>query len=412
MNVEAEVDQLLASWDERLKRVDDNLIALESEPTYELLAGVRGAKTALDGVTRHRVEPALAALGELFEHRARLTEVVTRAKEIRASLNFWDRDQKLVAIRELLDGPSIKLTGSPKPLAQRSLLDASGNDVVIVPDRLLEWMSNAYLAARDVVTAVSVAWAKLEPVIEGAEGELATLKTIAEDVGVAGEVAPELAWLLGELDRVRARISKDPLGVSAGIDSGLTPRLSALRHHVHELKAKKNRVTTGLRDAAVKERQADEAHQAALEALARAKREVTGVDIPPASDAMLLLGLAPWREKLEKTATAGRFGSADVGLARWNETVHTYLAHDRAVVERVEAALRERTELGGRLSARRAQLDALTAASVVAPTGLVERGLAIEALLRIRPTDLAHVALALQHYETEVVALAARARRG
>jgi hypothetical protein len=66
MTGQEQVDGLLAFWDERLKRVDENLIALESEPTYQVLAGAGVQKAELSGVTRERVVPAPAALGELF----------------------------------------------------------------------------------------------------------------------------------------------------------------------------------------------------------------------------------------------------------------------------------------------------------------------------------------------------------
>jgi hypothetical protein len=412
MSAEAEVDELLASWDERLKRIDENLIALESEPTYEILAGSRGQKAALDGVTRQRVEPALAALGELFEHRERLTEIVDRAKEIRARVSFWDRDQKLVEIKELLYGPSIKLASPPKPLAQRNLLDPLGNHVAVVPDRLLEAMAEVYLAARDAVTAVSRAWAKLEPVLEGVEGELASLQGMARDVGLTAEVAPELEWLARELARVRALVSKDPLGVSGGVDAALLPRLAELRRRLHELNSTKRRVEQGLRDAVAAERRALDGHRLAREAIARAGREFVGLALPASADDARLAGLVPWRERISETAKAGRFGPADVGLTRWTEALRGFVAQDEAVVTKVDAAIRERAELGGRLSARRAQLEALAARGAGTPAALVEHARRIEEILRARPTALGEAASSLLAYEAEVVALAARARRG
>src|SRR5258706_9555766 len=80
---DAAIDALLAAWDERLRRADENLLALEAEPTYQMLAGPGDLHATLEGTTRTRVEPALGALTELFEHRARLTEVLDRAKAIR-----------------------------------------------------------------------------------------------------------------------------------------------------------------------------------------------------------------------------------------------------------------------------------------------------------------------------------------
>ena len=79
-----QIDLLLAAWDERLRRMDENLVALESEAIYQMLAGKAGKRAALEGVTRERVDPALDAVTELFENRERLTAVVAKAKEVRA----------------------------------------------------------------------------------------------------------------------------------------------------------------------------------------------------------------------------------------------------------------------------------------------------------------------------------------
>jgi hypothetical protein len=136
------------------------------------------------------------------------------------------------------------------------------------------------------------------------------------------------------------------------------------------------------------------------------------MSFPALSDDASVLGLAPWRRKIEETARSGRYGPADVGLARWSETAQGFLAQDREVVGKIDAVLHERIELGGRLSARRAQLQAIVSAGAVASPDLALRGKEIEALLRARPTDLTRVVGAMKLFEIEVVALAARAQRG
>ncbi len=111
MSVEA-VDRALQEWEERLRRVDESLLALEGEPTYEMLAPRAAPRAPLEGETKQRVAPALDALTDLFEHRGRLTEVLERAKELRASMSgmaFWGSDEKEREIQALLYGPSIEL---------------------------------------------------------------------------------------------------------------------------------------------------------------------------------------------------------------------------------------------------------------------------------------------------------------
>ena len=46
-----QIDLLLAAWDERLRRMSENLVALESEAIYQILAGKAGKRPALAGVT-------------------------------------------------------------------------------------------------------------------------------------------------------------------------------------------------------------------------------------------------------------------------------------------------------------------------------------------------------------------------
>ena len=411
MTSEAEVDQLIASWDVRLARVDENLIALEGEPTYQILSGRGGQKVTLEGITRQKVLPALEALGQLFEQRQRLTEVVDRAKAVRASVGFWDKEQKLLEIRELLYGPSIKMSAAPTPLSRRNLLDPAPTDVGVIPEQLLFAMSNAFQVARDAVAEVSQAWRQLDPFLEGVEREIASLKAAAKELGDAS-AAPDVEWLAAELARVRGFVATDPLGVQGGAEAALTPRVEQLRHRLTEQRAARGRVSAGLEEAAAFERECVAIHASARAARARAREELSGAALPAGADEALVLGLSAWREKIAATALAGRAGPAEIGLKRWMETARSYRALDEAVLGAFQALLGQRTELAGRLSARRAQLDALVARGIAAPKDLVARGSAAEALLRARPTSLEAASRAVDAYAAEVVALANRARRG
>ena len=50
-----QIDLLLAAWDERLRRMDENLVALESEAIYQILAGKAGKRPQLEGLTKDKV---------------------------------------------------------------------------------------------------------------------------------------------------------------------------------------------------------------------------------------------------------------------------------------------------------------------------------------------------------------------
>jgi hypothetical protein len=57
-----EVDQALAEWQSRLRRIDRNLVALQLDPVHTRLE--QSGEAGLEGVTRERVLPALTAMQE------------------------------------------------------------------------------------------------------------------------------------------------------------------------------------------------------------------------------------------------------------------------------------------------------------------------------------------------------------
>lgn len=410
------VDQRLAAWAERLLRMDDNLLALEAEPTFQMLSGTAGKRAPLDGITAARVTPALDALAELFEHRQRLTDVLDRAKEIRASVSalaFWERNDKLAEIDRLLDGASVKMSARPTPLSQRGLLDPAAHDVAFVPEALLEAMVRAFDLARDAVTAVARAWKTLEPEIEHTEREVAELRRVAHELWSDPKtVAGELAQLEGELAEARRRVAVDPLGVSGSIERALAPRVIALRQQLQEQKSARDGVSAALRRTLDLQRELSQAHERAKTAVANVRNEFT--ELPRAGKPLeepVLSGLSSWREKLESTAHAGRWSSAQVGLARWIDAATGYVAAERAIGVAVDALISKRTELSGRLSARRAQMQALVARGLVPAPDVESHARQAEALLAARPTPLREATAELETYEAAVIELATRGRK-
>jgi len=411
---EEEIDQLIASWDERLRRVDENLIALEGEPTYQMLGGGRASgsgRAGLVGETKARVGPALDALGDLFEHRERLNVVVARAKKLREDLSFWNKDEKLAEIVALLGGPSITLGTRQLPVAQRNLLDAATSEVAIVPEQLLNEMVRAYQLARDAVAEVGAAWGRLEPLLLDIEREVALVQAEATALDQEEATRTELEQIASLLARVRTTVSTDPLGVTGSVDSDLAPRVSQLRAKLSDLANHKASVTRGLSAAAALLSELAEADRMAMEAVVHASREFAGFEVGATARAArqeVVQGLIPWREKIESAAKAAHWKAADVGLARWLEVAHGIVAAQREVIRVANGAEQTRTELGGRLSARRAQATALASRGIVAPVELEQLARDAEATLRARPTDLAKAARDIDRYEAAVRALTAR----
>jgi hypothetical protein len=425
-----QIDLLLAAWDERLRRMDENLVALESEAIYQILAGKAGKRPALEGATKERVGPALDAVTELFENRERLSAVVAKAREVRASisaLTFWESDDKIAEVFRLLRGTSIELGQKVVALSQRNLLDQSFHEVFIEPEQLLAQMATRFQEARTVLLAVSQAWEALDPAMATIEAEVKTLRDLAAELGPpanaggtpappakAGEQPkeiPELAQAEAELARLRARVAKDPLGAQGGVAQEITPRLAALRARLEAERAARQRTQSGLAEARDVRRRLAEEHQRALRLAAEARQQIEGAAVtrlPPLLDEGLLTGLDEWLRKIEGTAEARRWSPAEVGLARWRATAEQYHATAHAAATAAEALLARRGELAGRLSARRAQAAALGARGLALDPAAEARAREADMLLRKRPVPIDEATKVVEGYEAAIVALAAR----
>ena len=287
------------------------------------------------------------------------------------------------------------------PVAERNLLDPTATEVAVVPDELLGEMVRAYQLARDAVADVAAAWGRLEPTLLALEQDVAEVQKEAAALGQTETTDTELEPLLLELGRVRLLVSTDPLGVAGSVDATLAPRVRDLRAKLSALAAQKERVTRGLEETDALLAEVDRAAEAASEAAARAAREIAGFDVGVAAQRSrqeVVQGLLHGAQKIATAAQAAHWRAADVGLARWLEVARGVLAAEVEVARAAEAAEAKRTELLGRLSARRAQQSALAARGVPASPDLDLVARSAEALLRDRPTDLEKAAREVERY--------------
>lgn len=414
-----QIDELLVAWDERLRRMDENLVALESEAIYQILAGKAGKRPALDGVTKERVGPALDAVSELFENRERLQGIVDHAREVRATvsaLTFWESDAKLAEIHKLLRGPSIDLGHKVIALGERSLLDQSYADVLVAPEQLLAEMVQRFGSARTVLLSVSHAWESLDPVMTAIEAEMAGLRRLAAEVhpphegkgpftGAPPRELGELAEAEAELAELRARVARDPLGVEGSVWGGIKPRLVALRVRLDAELTTRARVHAALDHARALYQQLGEAHARAVQRVGEARRALTGpsvIQLPEPVEEGVVLGLEGWLHKLEGTVAARRWAPAEIGLTRWREAADQQRTTESSTGARAEALLGQRGELAGRLSARRAQASALAARGKALDPAAEARARDAEALLRKLPLPLDEAARAVEEYEAAI----------
>jgi hypothetical protein len=410
-----DVASLVEAWERRIQTLDENLIALEAEPAYQVLcrgAGASELRGKLAGQTRERLLPAVAAVEELFASREQLFAVVLKAKTLVGERSFWNRDETTAQVIALLEGPSIQLQTNPVPVAQRGLLDQANQDVRISPGELVARMARMYEVARDGVAAVSAAWSRLEPELSGLEQEVVELERGAAGLANAetmGEVRKGLDELSAELGRARSLVATDPLGVVGRLDIELVPRIRAVRAALSAIATHKTRVELGLAEAGRLLAQLDEVARETDATLARAARETVGFagdDAARAGRRVTREGLGPWRSRIAEARDAGHYRSADVGITRWLDVAHGLLAAEREAAQRARAGEDRRAELVGRLSARRAQEKALASKGVVVPREVGDLAHAASASLAERPTDIAKAALDVDRYDAAIRDLA------
>jgi hypothetical protein len=196
---------------------------------------------------------------------------------------------------------------------------------------------------------------------------------------------------------MRVRVARDPLGASADDGSRVTPRIDAESATLGGRVQLRQRVHDGVSRARSMLDEARRARARAADAARRLPEEIHGAIAPGApTDEGLVEGLAPWLEKIESAAHAGRWQTAEVGLARWSEAARAYLANDSKIADALAAVLARRDELAGRFSARRAQVAARGGQVEAAAQDAAHEA---EALLAERPTRLARATEVVERYE-------------
>lgn len=389
-----EVDQALAEWESRLRRIDRNLVALQLDPVHTRLE--QSGEAGLDGLTRERVLPALNAMQELFARRGLLYDLLGRASNLRAGINPRRPAETLREIEGLLRGPSITVPAVETPLGRRSLLDTDAE--MVTPDQLLAAMVASFEAARDVVAAVDQAWKRLEPECRRAGAEADRLQALAAGLGVDAGAA--LTAVRAQLETVEARVSRDPLGASRTLTTGVFERLGQLDQWLLGLRRQRDRLRADLERARSLLAGLRAAGGRATTALDRCRRElVLDRPLPELDGRGRTEGLAEWLATLQSTAGAGRWAAAGVGMERWLAAAREALAEVESAERTSQGLLDQKEELLGRLGARRQQARVQEARGRALDPGLEQVAARAEALLHQVPTPLSEAAALVADYE-------------
>ena len=392
-----EVDRALAEWQSRLRRIDENLVALQLDPVHARLEQSRDG--GLDGLTRERVLPALTAMQELFARRGLLYDMLGQATRLRAGFNRWRPAETLREIERLLNGPSILVPAIETPLGRRSLLGIS--ETSVTPDQLLDAMVASFEQARDAVAAVGQAWQELDLECRRAAAEADRLQAMA--IGLGEDEVVALTGVRAELAAVESRVSRDPLGATQSLTDEVFQRLRQLELQLTELERQQQQVRADLDRARALLAGVRAAHDRVAAALGRCSREIALEGPGPTPlDPGQIEGLAKWLTTLERTAGAGRWSAAAVGLARWLTAGQAALAEAETAERASLAPIDQRDELLGRLLARRQQARVRAARGQALDPALERLAARAEGLLRQVPTPLSEAATMVADYESKL----------
>jgi hypothetical protein len=355
-------------------RIGANLLELDQDPNRSLLE-----TASLEGGTAARWEAARDALAGLFQSFAALTSLLDRATARRGTRSSVPASRE-AELSALLQGPSIALSDTTVPLAERDLLSGSRAVQRCTPDELLTRMSDAFDAAKAVIIGAGDVWDTVVPRLRGARERLALLTELATSLG---EQPPScLAGLSRELEDLSRLVLTDPLSLDRARVDGVDRQL--------KLAADDLRAPEALRDdfeariARARELLADTRH--AIDDCEEVCRHTSAKLIIEAPDGMAFdPQLAEQLEHIVQRSESGMWRSAAVELAEWQERADDLRRGARAVADAHRAALQQRVELRGRLDAYLAKAGHRSRLEDDELTALYERA---RSALYTAPTDL------------------------
>jgi hypothetical protein len=396
-----EIDRALASWNQRLAAIADNLLELQSDPTYQVLTG-SGATTplALVGVTATRVLPALKQIETIFHQFSLLQAVIDRAAQLRKDLRpVFGRDQTLREIEALLLGESIQLPANALSLKDRTLLSGAQGTLAVRPEALLAGMAKAFGEARDAVLLVSGAWDELAREFDTAETQVHGLRA-------AGLAERPLERAERALATVKERVQSDPIAAREELRGQVLPALAeAVREREARARVRRRMAAAG----AMLERLWQLEREIGAATTAR-RAKILGADLQPHAVAPAQSeSLAAWFGRLEARQGDERPETIARGLDNWEAALNKAIQAGVQAMQRECAPLETRSELRGRLDALKAKARVYGVAEDAALAALAVQA---EELLYARPTDLARSAAAVEAYERRLAMPAGRKVQG
>ncbi|GLW28037.1 hypothetical protein [Actinoplanes regularis] len=390
----APADAELARLETAVEAMSRNLVELDQLPARRDLDG----KT-LTGRTASEWADASVAMATLWDGYRMLSESIARAQSLRGQRRLSDSDRAKY-VHEVL-GPSILLSTSVVPLAQRGLLGAGQITTTCSPAELLAAMDRSFTTAVDVSTRAADAWQRLLPAAAEVAAALEQGRRLSREAGAPTTLLDQADRLLGDLTGV---LAGDPLGADPAILDRvreLIRRADAERTSATELR---DSLTRRLSEARARADELDQAERSALEARARVDGRFPGAQIAT----VRAVNLRPDLAAVEALAAAGQWALISPRLARWARDARERLEALALVRTHNDKLLADRDELRGRLSAYQAKALRHGLSEHPRLTPLAERA---RALLHTAPCELEQARAAVNAYQEMLTATIARDAR-
>jgi hypothetical protein len=390
-----EIDSAIASWNGRLATAAQNLMDLQSHPTYHRLTS---PNSSLSGKTATQAALAVNTLSMLLRYYELLQGTISRAEEMRRDLPvLFGSDERAQEIKQLLEGRSIKLPTVQIPLGKRGLLSGVENVDCIAPSALLNTMANAFEEAKAIVLAIDAAWESLGHGIEAAEQRIASL---SGDLELLNETERSgLREAEAKLNELRHAAASDPVGTSGELTVSVTARLSELQDKWTRRKQLRDQVSTDLKRAETVLEEVRNGHQEACQAYAEACEKIVAANGPRPKPDTEIEALAAWLQRLRTKCNEGAIEPVEIGLRNWTKAAREVLNSDRAAADGNRRLLETRSELRGRLDALKAKARAHAMAEEEQLMALAEQA---RELLYSRPSALDRAAVAVSEYERKL----------
>ncbi len=301
------------------------------------------------GVRRGADDLAAAAAGvtALYEHPAyrRLAGDAQRPGCALTGVSRAAADAAVARVRALLAG--------------YETLESTGAEEIIWPEdaeavaALLDAMTAGAQSARATLDAFEEAWRDLPELLDACASRCAAL-------GDPADIAAQLAELRGTAEA-------DPLGAMAALRDKITPAIERWE----ETRAV---VLAALEQAAARLAALAGQHAAAAARVAERDARLSDPESTALPAAAAVPDLGDWREKLARSAAAGKWSAVQKALAAWTQRAEALEGEIRAAAAQAESALAERQQLRGWLRA----LDAKAGALHRAPYQAADRGFGVD----------------------------------